>query len=105
MPFYLVTQTLLVEGENEHDAAEKAAARIRSGQKIAVCVKADETTVTHITVAAVVDAPPPIPLSTTAADAQSLCADPEAVVARPTDRKLLLKRFVSEVLLLLRPRA
>ncbi|WP_262928010.1 hypothetical protein [Rhizobium wenxiniae] len=44
MPFYLVTQTLLVEAENEQEAAEKAAARVRSGEKITVSVKADEAT-------------------------------------------------------------
>lgn len=60
MPFYLVTQTLLVEAENDEEAAEKAATRIHSGEKVTVSVKADETSITHITVAAAIDSPRPV---------------------------------------------
>jgi hypothetical protein len=103
MPFYLVTQTLLVEAENDEDAAEKAATRIRSGEKVTVSVKADETTIAHITVAATVDARRPVSPPIAEATGQSLVADREAVVARPTDRKLILKRMVANALSLVRP--
>lgn len=104
MPFYLVTQTLLVEAENDQDAAEKATARIRSGEKITVSVKADETTITHITVAATVDARPPVSPPTAETISQPIAADSETVVSRPTDRRLILKRMVADALSLVRPR-
>jgi hypothetical protein len=104
MPFYLVTQTLLVEAVNEQDAAEKGATRIRSGEKITVSVKADEMTITHITVAAAVDAQRPDTPPTTEAAGQSLVAEPESVVGGPPDRKLILKRMVADALSLVRLR-
>lgn len=88
MPFYLVTQTLLVEAENDEDAAQKAAARIRSGEKMTVSVKADETSITHIAVAAAVDSPRPVSSPTAKVTSQSVVAEPEPVVAKPADRKL-----------------
>jgi hypothetical protein len=103
MPFYLVTQTLLIDAENEQDAAENAAARARSGEKITVSVKADETTITHITVGAAVDAGRPVAPPTADDISQSL-ADHKAVVAKPTDRKLILKRMVADAMSLVRPR-
>jgi hypothetical protein len=104
MPFYLVTQTLLLEAENEQDAAEKGTTRIRSGEKISVSVKADETTIRHITIDATVNARPPVSPRTEEAPGQSLTTEPEAVVAKPTDRKLILKRMVADALSLVRPR-
>jgi hypothetical protein len=55
MPFYLVIQTTLIEAEDENAAAEKAINQIRSGKKVAVTVKSDETTLTHIVVPAKAD--------------------------------------------------
>jgi hypothetical protein len=104
MPFYLVTQTLLVEAENEQDAAEKGAARVRSGEKITFSVKADETNITHITVAAAVDVARPVSFPTANASKQSHTVKPETVVAKPTGRKFILKRMVADALSLLRPR-
>lgn len=103
MPFYLVTQTLLVEAENDEDAAEKAATRIRSGEKITVSVKADETSITHITVAAAIDSPRPVSPPTAEATGQAPVADLEPIVAKPADRKLILKRIVADALSLVRP--
>lgn len=100
MPFYLVTQTLLVEAEDEQDAAEKGAARIRSGEKITVSVKADETTITHIIVGATADAGRPASPPTADATDQLLVADPGAGAARPT--KGILKRIVANALSLVR---
>ncbi|WP_145643631.1 hypothetical protein [Neorhizobium alkalisoli] len=104
MPFYLVTHTLLVEAENEHDAAETGAAQLRSGAKITVSVKSDETTITHITVAATVAEPPPVSCPIAEADDQAHAVQPEAVVATPTDRKLILRRMMADAVMLFRPR-
>ncbi len=104
MSFYLVTQTLLVEAENDHDAAEKGAAQLRSGAKITVSVKSDETTITHITVAATVDEQPPFLHSIAEAADQPHVAQPDPVVVTPTDRKLILRRMMADAVALLRPR-
>ncbi|AYD05261.1 hypothetical protein NCHU2750_58960 (plasmid) [Neorhizobium sp. NCHU2750] len=104
MPFYLVTQTLLVEAENEQEAGERATARIRSGEKITVSVKADEATITHITVAATVDSGPAVLPVTTEVSDQSLAVEPEILIASPADRKHILKRMVADALSLVRPR-
>ncbi len=104
MPFYLVTQTLLVEAENEQEAAEKAAARVRSGEKITVSVKADEATITHITVAPTVDAGSAISPLTAQVSEQSLAVEPETLIASPADRKRILKRILVDALSLVRSR-
>lgn len=51
MPF-LVTQTSLIEANDENEAARNAIDRIRSGNQVTVTVKSDETTISHIVVAA-----------------------------------------------------
>ena len=104
MPFYLVTQTLLVEAENEQEAGERAATRIRSREKITVSVKTDETTITHVTVAAAVDERRAVSPPTIKVNQQALADEPETVVAKPTDRMLVLKRMVADALSLVRPR-
>ncbi|WP_209234012.1 hypothetical protein [Rhizobium sp. 16-449-1b] len=55
MPFYLVTQTSLIEAQDENAAALKAVELIRSGRKVAVTVKADEATLTRVVVPAKTD--------------------------------------------------
>lgn len=57
MPFYLVTQTTLIEADNEEAAAQNAIDRICSGVPVAVCVKFDEAAISHITVAAKCEVP------------------------------------------------
>lgn len=104
MPFYLVTQTLLVEAENEQEAGERAATRIRSGEKITVSVKADEATITHITVAATVDAGSAVSPLTAQVSEQSLAVEPETLIASPADRKRILKRILVDALSLVRSR-
>lgn len=104
MPFYLVTQTLLVEAENEHDAAETGAAQLRSGAKITVSVTSDETTITHITVAATGDGQPPVLHPIVEAAEQPHVAQSEAVLVTPTDKKLILRRMMADAVALLRPR-
>ncbi|MEV4608710.1 hypothetical protein MRBLMR1_003762 [Neorhizobium sp. LMR1-1-1.1] len=99
MPFYLVTQTLLVEA-----AAETEAAQLRSGAKITVSVTSDETTITHITVAATGDGQPPVLHPIVEAAEQPHVAQSEAVLVTPTDRKLILRRMMADAVALLRPR-
>ncbi len=52
MPFFLVTQTSLVEGEDEVSAAEKALRQIRDADKVAFSVKFDEHTITKVSISA-----------------------------------------------------
>jgi len=52
MPFFLVTQTSLVEADDENDAAIKAIGEIRSGIRVQVTVKSDELTTKTVTVEA-----------------------------------------------------
>lgn len=52
MPFYLVTQTSLIEADDEQAAALKAIEQIRAGTETQVAVKADETTTTYVVVPA-----------------------------------------------------
>lgn len=52
MPFYLVTTSTLIEAEDEKAAAHETIAKIRAGNEVNVCVKADETRTTYLTVAA-----------------------------------------------------
>lgn len=54
MPFYLVTQTSLVEADNEQAAAQKSVEKLRAGGPLTVAVKSDETTITHVVVAAAI---------------------------------------------------
>ncbi|TCR67863.1 hypothetical protein EV561_14921 [Rhizobium sp. BK376] len=61
MPFYLVTQTSLIEANDERDAARKGIDQIRSAVQVNVAVKSDETTVTHIVVTTMIDEPRPVP--------------------------------------------
>lgn len=55
MPFFLVTQTSLVEAQDEQEAAQTGVDRLRSGRQVTVAVKSDETTITDVVVAAVVE--------------------------------------------------
>lgn len=43
MPYYLVTHTSLVEGENEVKAAQKVLAKLRSDSSVEFLVKFDES--------------------------------------------------------------
>lgn len=48
MPFYLVTQTTLVEAEDDTMAAQKAVDQVRAADLIKVVVKIDDTMTTHV---------------------------------------------------------
>ncbi len=50
MPFFLVTQTSLVEGKDEISAAEKTLRQIREADKVAFSVKFDEDTITQVSI-------------------------------------------------------
>lgn len=51
MPYYLVTQSSLIEADNEQAAAQKVVDRLRTGVQLQVSVKSDETTLSHVIVA------------------------------------------------------
>ena len=80
MPFFLVTQTSLVEAQDERDAAQTAVDRLRSGGQVTVAVKSDETTITHVVVAAVVEQPLPVSPSEAADPPPAAVAVAEAVM-------------------------
>ncbi|WP_093002088.1 hypothetical protein [Rhizobium sp. NFR07] len=101
MPFFLVTQTSLVEAQDEHEAAQIGVDRLRSGGQVAVSVKSDETTITHVVVAALAEEPLPVVQSEAADPSPAAIAMPEIASARPESRKLSLKRMLADGLSLL----
>jgi len=98
MPFFLVTQTTLVEAQDEQDAAQTGVDRLRSGGQVTVSVKSDETTITHVVVAAVAEEPLPVEAADPSPAANAI---PEIASATPESRKLILKRMVADSLALL----
>ncbi|MFF2322926.1 hypothetical protein ACFVTJ_17915 [Agrobacterium sp. NPDC058088] len=104
MPFFLVTHTLLVEAQDEREAAQIGVDRLRSGGEITVAVKSDETTITHVVVAAVVEEPLPVSPSEAADPPRATAAISEAGPAAPETKKLILKRMLADGLALLRRR-
>lgn len=52
MPFYLVTQTTLIEADDPKSAAQNAIDLIRSGSEVLVAVKRDHTDISHVVVGA-----------------------------------------------------
>ncbi|MBX5272638.1 hypothetical protein HJB99_28920 [Rhizobium sp. NLR17b] len=101
MPFFLVTQTSLVEAQDEQEAAQKGVDRLRSGEEVIVAVKSDEATVTHVVVAAVAEEPLPVSPSEAADPPPAAAAIPEAGPAATESRKLILKRMLADGLALL----
>lgn len=101
MPFFLVTQTSLVEARDEQEAAQKGVDRLRAGGQVTVSVKSDETTVTHVVVAAAVEEPLSISPSQAPDPPRTAAAIPEAGPASPETRKLILKRMLADGLALL----
>lgn len=101
MPFFLVTQTSLVEAQDEQEAAQTGVDRLRSGGQVTVAVKSDETTITHVVVAAMVEEPLSISPSQSVNPSPATVAIPEAAFAAPESRKLILKRMLADGLALL----
>lgn len=101
MPFFLVTQTLLVEAQDEQEAAQTGVDRLRSGGEVTVAVKSDETTITHVVVAAVAEEPLPVSPSEAADPPPASVAIAEAGPAAPESRKLILMRMLADGLALL----
>ncbi len=100
MPFFLVTQTSLVEAQDEQEAAQIGVDRLRSGGQATVSVKSDETTITHVVVAAMAEEPLPVSPSEPA-DSSPAAAVPEAGPTAPESRKMILKRMLADGLALL----
>jgi len=105
MPFFLVTQTSLVEAQDEQEAARKGVDRLRSGGQVTVSVKSNETTITHVVVAAKLEQPLPVSPSETVNPSPSIVAISEASSAAPVNRKVILKRMMADALALLGRRA
>jgi hypothetical protein len=101
MPFFLVTQTSLVEAQDEQEAAQKGVDRLRSGGEVTVAVKSDETTIKHVVVATVAEEPLPFSPSKAADPPRAAVATAGAGPAAPESRKLILKRMLADGLALL----
>jgi hypothetical protein len=101
MPYFLVTQTSLIEAQDEQEAAQTGVDRLRSGGQVTVSVKSDETMVTHVVVAARVDQPLLISPSERVGPSPAASALPESSVAVPESRKRILKRMLADGLALL----
>ncbi|AKC10655.1 MULTISPECIES: hypothetical protein [Rhizobium/Agrobacterium group] len=101
MPFFLVTQTSLVEAQDEQEAAQTGVDGLRSGGQVTVAVKSDETTITHVVVAAKVEQPLPVLPSEAINASASAVAIPETASAVPESRKVILKRILADGLALL----
>lgn len=103
MPFFLVTQTSLVEAQDEQEAARKGVDHLRSGGPVTVSVKSDETTIKHVTVAAETEEAP-ISRAETDNPSPVTIATHETAFAAPESRKLVLKRMLADCFALLRRR-
>jgi hypothetical protein len=101
MPFFLVTQTLLVEAQDENEAAQKGIDRLRSGDQASVVVKSDETTITHIVVQAKLGKPAPVPTLDAVNQSPAAVRGTEVALATPPTRKLILKRMMADARALL----
>ncbi|MDP9839882.1 hypothetical protein J2T09_004662 [Neorhizobium huautlense] len=96
MPFYLVSQTSLVEASDEQAAAQKAVDQLRSGRKVAVVVKSDETTISHIAIEAEVREPKLPDASGLDTPGRSPPALPLPVASPVMDRSMILKRMLGD---------
>ncbi|NTI26568.1 hypothetical protein G6M87_32730 (plasmid) [Rhizobium rhizogenes] len=105
MPFFLVTQTSLVEAQDEQEAAQAGVDRLRSGGQVTVAVKSDETTIMHVVVAAISEQPLPVSPSETVNPSPSAIPIPEGASAAPANRKVILRRMMADALALLGRRA
>ncbi|MGQ8633921.1 hypothetical protein ACUTJJ_20855 [Agrobacterium sp. DKPNP3] len=101
MPFFLVTQTSLVEAQDEQEAAQTGVDRLRSGEQVTVSVRSDETTITRVVVAAVSEEPLAVAQSDAADPSPAAIAIPEITSATLESRKLILKRMLADGLSLL----
>lgn len=101
MPFFLVTQTSLVEAQDEQEAAQIGVGRLRSGGQVTVAVKSDETTITHVVVSSVAEEPFKLSNSGAADPPPAAVAIAEAGSASGESRKLILKRMLADGLALL----
>lgn len=104
MPFYLVTQTSLIEAEDENAAAQKSLDEIRSGEQVKITVKSDDASLSHIVIATKSKDVP----SLDAAGLESAEGD-QAVLSQPlsvvqAERKSALKRIVKTALNLVKRR-
>jgi hypothetical protein len=88
MPFFLVTQTSLVEAQDEQEAAQTGVDRLRSGEQVTV-----------------VEQPLPGSPFETINTSPSTVAITKAASATPESRKVILKRMMADALALLRRRA
>lgn len=101
MPFFLVTQTSLVEAQDEEEAAQTGVDRLRAGGQVTVTVRADETTIIQVVVAAVVEEPLPVSPFEPADPSPAGIRIAEAASAAPESRKMILKRMIADGLALL----
>lgn len=98
MPFYLVTQTSLIEADDEEAAAQKGIDEIRAGGQVAVTVKSDETTISHVVVAARAESHCVVPAIDNKSEDPLQRVSPELIALNETKRPSLLERVVRRAL-------
>lgn len=98
MPFFLVTQTSLVEAQDEHKAAQSSVDRLRSGGEVTVSVKSDKTTITHVVVAGVAEEPGVVSVSENVDSPPVAAVIPQAAFAAPEKSTLILKRVMADAM-------
>jgi hypothetical protein len=98
MPFFLVTQTSLVEAQDERKAAQSSIDRLRSGGQVTVAVKSDKTTVTHVVVAAVLEEPLVVSLSENVGSLPVAAVMPQAASEAPDKSSLTFKRMMAHAM-------
>lgn len=96
MPFYLVTQTSLIEAPDEEAAAQKVIERIRSGAQVAVSVRFDEATVSHLIVAARSECRSDTPLAAPLPVTAPQSPEAEATSTDLGEKRLILKRMMAD---------
>jgi hypothetical protein len=94
MPFYLVTQTTLIEAEDEERAAEKTLLRIRESGEVGFCVKYDDANTKQILV--------PSPASTSPeASVRQDVIEPQSHFAPVAESRIAARRPMGFALLML----
>lgn len=100
MPFYLVTQTSLIEADNEQAAAQRGIDKIRSGGQVTVAVKFDEAAITHVVVPAETQKQCTVPISDRKTGNPSVPMATD-IPGNEVGKRQILKRMMADALALM----
>jgi hypothetical protein len=105
MPFFLVTQTSLIEANDENEAARNAVDQIRSGKQVTVTVKSDETTISHIVIAAKSEDGPAVDIADCEMEWLDQALESSPDTDNTSDKRAILNRIIRDARALLRWRS